>query len=105
MANARKKNTIWVDTDGDITVDATKPRLSGILLSPTGTSGGTLVIKETNSSGTVIFKAKLLDDASKYVDLTSELLPKGIELTTTINVDVTTMEAMLYGEWSLKSEV
>lgn len=104
MANSRKKNSIFVDTDGDVTVDATQPKLMGILLSPTAAAGGSFVLKETGSSGTVVVKIKLLDDASKYVDF-SGIQGGGINLTTTFNVDVTNMEAVLYGEWSLRKEV
>lgn len=125
MANARHKNTIYVDATGDITVDAVKPILYGILVTPStptlkvdatkfiqGPAGtyapmeyspvqiSTVTIKESSSSGTIKVHVILERPVTQFFDF-SRGENGGIELTTTFNITTLTNIAnvILIGSW------
>lgn len=97
MANARKKDVIFVDATGDITVDAVKPILWGVLITPSA-ANSRLVIKESSSTGTTVVDAKIEAVETRFLDLSGM---GGIELTTTFNITTLTnmTSVMLYGDW------
>lgn len=98
MANARTKNVIYVDSTGDITVDAVKPILKGVVITPSA-ADSRLVIKESSSSGQVVVDIKLIEIETRYLDLG---WMEGIELTTTFNITTLTniTTVLLYGSWN-----
>ena len=120
MANSRKKNIIYVDTTGDITVDAMRPLLFGVLITPTVPAAKsqlvfmtdetklpfypsqttTVVIKETSSAGTTVFHAILPSYETKFFNF-SGYLGGGLELTATFNITTLTniTNVLLYGSW------
>lgn len=120
MANARKKNFIFVDTTGDITVDAIRPILFGMLITPSIPTAKshltqlkdethlpfypvqttTVTIKESSSGGTTLFHAVQDSYNSKFYDF-SRFEGGGIELTTTFNITTLTnvTNVILYGSW------
>lgn len=97
MANAKKKNIIFVDSTGTITVDALKPQLYGVLVTPSA-EDSYFVLKES-ASGTVVVAIKLVAVESRYLDLMS----MGIELTSAFEVATLTniTSVLLYGSWNL----
>lgn len=104
MANAQKNDVIFVDTDGDITVENQRPVLLGVLMRPSA-AAASVVIKADSSSGVVKFEWEISADGnSVFVDLGLLSNGHGIVLTTTFNVDVTNMTSvLLYGKWNLKT--
>lgn len=102
MANARSKNTIFIDSTGDISVDAVKPKLRGILFTPTGTSGR-FVLKHNSSAGTTIIDIRSTDiqtDGSQWIWFGEG----GIDLSSTVNANVVTnCVVMLYGEFLVQT--
>lgn len=96
MANARKKNVIYVDATGDITVDAIKPILYGVLVTPSA-DNSRFVLKESNG-GTIVVDIKIVPTESRYLDLSGF---NGIELSATFNVDTLTniTSVQLFGSW------
>lgn len=97
MANARKKDVIFVDATGDITVDAVKPVLWGVLITPSA-ANARLVIKESSSTGTTVVDLKVEPVESRFLDLSGL---GGIELSTTFNITTLTniTTVLLYGDW------
>lgn len=120
MANARKKNVIFVDATGDITVDAVRPILFGVLVTPTIPTAKshleylsdetkkpfypvqttTVTIKESSSTGTTVFHVVLDSYNSKFYDF-SHFEGGGLELTATFNITTLTnvTNVLLYGSW------
>lgn len=96
MANAKKKNIIYVDSTGTITVDALKPQLYGVLVTPSA-ADSRVVIKES-ASGTVVVDIKLVEVESRFLDL----MAMGIELTSAFEVATLTniTSVCLYGSWN-----
>lgn len=116
MANARHKNTIFVDSTGDITVDGVKPVLWGVLITPSAAGAVRLVIKESSSGGTT--KVDLRGQQFSWTESThtvtvSDLADTklydfspmgGIDMTTTFNITtITNCTAILIGDWYLKT--
>lgn len=102
MANSRKKSTIFVDSTGDITVDAIVPLLKGMLITPSA-ANAVVIIKETSSGGTTMVSAKVESaNESRYIDFSGF---GGIELTTTFNITTLTniTAVLLYGDWILQA--
>ena len=95
MANARKKNVIFVDTTGTIAVDALKPILYGVLVTPSA-ADSRFVLKES-VSGTVVVDIKIDVLASRFLDL----MNMGIELAGSFEVATLTniTSVMLYGSF------
>lgn len=100
MANARKKNVIYVDATGTITVDAIRPILFSILVTPSAATGR-FTLKES-VSGTVVVDILFSVLASQYITF-GEGLFKGVELTSSFEVATLTTiaSAQLYGRWDL----
>jgi hypothetical protein len=100
MANARHKNTIYVDSTGSITVDAVKPILYGMIISPNADSA-IIKIRETNSSGVVKVFLQLFNTESRFLNLARAYDAGGIELTSTFYIDTLTNIAniILIGSW------
>ena len=98
MANSKKRNSIYVDATGDITVDAVVPVLMGVLMTPSA-ANSVFVLKETSSSGTIKVSMKIEGVESRYVDFSGF---GGIELTTTFNISTLTniTAVILYGTWT-----
>ena len=99
MANAQKKNVIYVDTTGTITVGVLfRATLFGILITPSAESSR-VVIKES-VSGTVVLDVKVVPLESRYLDFTSF---KGIELTGSFEIATLTniTSVQLYGSWNI----
>lgn len=99
MANAKHKNTIYVDSTGDFTVSATLPILYGIIVTPSA-DDCVLVIKESSSSGTVKVYLKIVSTETRFCDF-SRPDGGGIELTPTFNITTLTNItcAILIGAW------
>lgn len=120
MANARKKNIIFVDATGDITVDAVRPILFGVLITPSVPTAKShleqlkdethlpfypaqttiVTIKESSSAGTTVFHAIVPSYETKYYDF-SNFEGGGLELTATFNITTLTnvTNVLLYGSW------
>lgn len=98
MANARHKNSIFVDTTGDITVDGVTPVIMGVLVTPSA-ANSQVVIKETNSSGTTKIDVKIEGVESRYVDFSGL---GGVYMTTTFNITTLTniTSVILYGTFT-----
>lgn len=96
MANARKKNTIFIDSTGTITVEALKPQLYGLLITPSA-ADSRVVIKES-VSGVVVIDIKVDVIASRLLDV----MAMGIELNSSFEVSTLTniSSVMLYGSWN-----
>lgn len=96
MANARKKNVIFVDATGTITVDAVKPILYGVLVTPSA-ADSRVVIKES-ASGTIVVDIKLVEVESRFLDL----MHMGIELTSAFEIATLTnmTSVLLYGSFN-----
>lgn len=101
MANARTKNIIFVDATGDITVDAARPRIWGVLVTPSA-ANSVVVIKNTSAAGQTIFNLKIEGIESRYVDFSGM---EGTEITSTFNITTLTnvTSVMLYGEFMTKA--
>ncbi len=101
MANARKKNTIYVDATGDITVEAIKPLLCGLVITPSA-ANSEFKLKETSSTGVIIIHVKIEAIESRFLDLTKFTAAGGIELTTTFNINLLTniSSVQLFGIWT-----
>lgn len=99
MANAQKKNAIYIDTGAGatITVNAMKPVLLGMMICPSA-DNSRVVIKES-ASGTVVVDVKIVPTESRYLDFSGF---KGIELTTTFEITTLTniTSVILYGSWN-----
>ncbi len=95
MANARKKNVIFVDATGSITVDALKPILYGVLVTPSA-ADARFVLKES-ASGTIVVDIKIDVVATRFLDL----MNMGIELSSTFEVATLTniTSVQLYGSF------
>lgn len=95
MANAQKKNIIFVDSTGTINVSAVKPILYGCLITPSA-ADSRFVLKES-ASGTVVVDIKLVEVESRFLDL----MKMGIELTSAFEVATLTniTSVLLYGSW------
>lgn len=112
MANTQKKNAIYIDSTGDVTVDSQKPYLMAVKIIPSSSGAAQLTIKESGSSGTIVFDWKSgqysWTDSATTITVTDSR-PSGfedfsnfggIELTTTFNIStVTNCTAILYGKW------
>lgn len=100
MANARHKNTIYVDTTGDITVDAVKPILYGLILTPSA-DNSRIVIKESSSGGIIKLDLKIGPTESRFLNISRAFDAGGIELTTTFNITTLTniTSVILIGSW------
>lgn len=96
MANARKKNTIYIDSTGTVTVDALKPQLYFLLITPSA-ADSRVVIKES-VSGVVVIDIKVDVVASRLLDVRA----LGIELTSSFEVSTLTniTTVLLYGSWN-----
>lgn len=97
MANARHKNTIYVDATGSITVDAVKPILFGVLVTPSA-ANSEIVIKETDNSGTIKVAMKIEATETRLIDFADI---GGIELTSTFYIATLTniTNMILVGSW------
>ncbi len=98
MANARHKNSIFVDATGDITVDGITPIINGILITPSA-ANSQVVIKETSSSGTIKIDVKVVAVESMFIDFSKF---GGIQMTTTFNITTLTniTSVILYGTFT-----
>lgn len=103
MANAQKNDVIFVDTTGDVTVEAQRPVLLGVLIRPSA-AAVIVVIKADSSSGVTKFDYEIAADGnSVFVDLGLLSNGKGIILTSTFNINITNATSvLLYGQWNLK---
>lgn len=97
MANARHKNTIYVDATGDITVDALKPILMGVILTPSAANSA-IEIRESSLTGTIKLSMKIEATETRIIDLADI---GGIELTKTFNITTLTnvSNMILIGSW------
>lgn len=95
MANTWKKNAIYIDATGDVTVDALKPILYGVLVTPSA-ADSRFVLKES-SGGTIVVDIKIDVLASRFLDM----LHMGIELNKTFNIATLTniTSVILYGSF------
>lgn len=94
MANSREENVIFVDATGDISGLTNPSFIYGILISPSATTGGLVVIKKDSSTGQTIIRIKLLDDQSRYVPFN---LPIRVQGTINITTLTTITSLNLYG--------
>lgn len=97
MANAQKKNAIFVDATGTITATGLKPTIMGILVTPS-VADSRVVIKES-VSGTVVIDIKIVAVASSFIDFSHI---KGIEVTTAFEIATLTniSSVILYGKFN-----
>lgn len=96
MANARKKQAIYVDTVGTVTVDALRPLLVAFLITPNA-ADSRLIIKE-NVSGTIVIDVKIETIESRYISFEAFgglNLNQSFEITTLQYID----SVVLYGFW------
>lgn len=96
MANAIKKNSIFVDTVGDLTVSAMKPMLKAIMVTPNA-ANSRVTIKES-SGGTTVLDITIESVETRYISFEAF---GGIELNTTFDIETLTFidSVILYGEW------
>ncbi len=96
MANARKKDVIFVDTIGSVTVDALKPVMYAIMITPNAVDSR-VTIKES-ASGTVVLDVKIEAIETRYISFEAII---GIELNTTFEIATLTNidSVLLYGHW------
>lgn len=96
MANSRKKDVIFVDTIGSIVVDALKPVLYAIMITPNAVDSR--VVMKESASGTVVLDVKIEAVETRY--LSFEAI-RGIELNTTFEITTLTNidSVLLYGNW------
>ena|SRR5688500_11014907 len=95
MANARKKNAIYVDTAENITVDASNPAILGILIIPSADNSRVTITE--SDGGTIVLDVKIEPTESRYLDFTGF---EGIGVTSTFKVTtLTTAVCILYGKW------
>lgn len=101
MANARKKNVIYVDATGTITVDAIRPILLAILVTPSAATGR-FTLKES-VSGTVVVDILFSVLASQYISFVDGNILNGIELSSSFEISTLTTiaSAQLIGRWDL----
>lgn len=104
MANSRKNDSIWCDTTGDVTVDSPRPVLYGVLLRLSA-AAGSVVIKESSSTGTIKFEYEVASDGdSRFIDLGMLSKGRGIVLTPTFHITVTNLTScILYGDWNTRT--
>lgn len=96
MANGRKKNTIFIDATGNVSVDALKPILMGVLITPSA-ADSRVVINES-ASGTAVVDVKIVAVESRFLDFSGI---GGVELTSTFEIATLTniTSVLLYGSW------
>lgn len=96
MANVQKKNAIYVDATGSITVAASTPIILGVLICPSA-AASRVTIKES-ASGTVIFDVKIERLESRYLDFSG---CDGIQVGTTFEVATLTniTSVIIYGKF------
>jgi hypothetical protein len=96
MANERKKNAIYINEVGTVTVDALKPICYAILITP-NSGDARLIIKES-VGGMIILDIVIGAKESRFIDF-GDL--KGIELTSNFEVtELTSIDSVImYGEW------
>lgn len=96
MANVRKKNVIFVDSTGTITVDAIKPVIYGIMVTPSA-DASRVVVKES-VSGTIVIDVKIAVTETRYLDFNDF---SGIEVTGSFEISTLTniTSVLLYGNW------
>ena len=69
MANSVSTNTIYVDTAAEgVTLTLNPSLIMGIMIGPSASTGGIVILKKTDTNGQIFFRAKLLDDQSRYID-------------------------------------
>lgn len=100
MANVRVRNVIYVDATGTVTVDALRPRLYGMLVTPSAATGR-ITIKES-VSGTIVVDYLFSTLATVYISFCNENL-NGVELSKAFEISTLTTisTAQLYGNWNL----
>lgn len=98
MANARHKNSIYVDATGDITVDGVTPVIMGALVTPSA-ANSVFVLKESGSSGITKISVKIEGVESRYIDFSGF---GGIYVTPTFNITTLTniTAVVLYGTFT-----
>lgn len=91
-----KKNAIYVSATGTVTVEALKPRLLGVMVTPNA-ANSRLVIKES-VSGTIVVDITIETVETRL--LTFEAF-NGIELNSSFEVSTFTFldTVILYGSW------
>jgi hypothetical protein len=104
VANAQKNDVLWLDTTGDVVVEAQRPILYGVLMRPSA-AAASVVIKADSTSGVIKFEYEISADGnSVFVDLGLQSKGYGIVLTSTFHITVTNMTSvLLYGLWNLKA--
>lgn len=101
MANARRKNAYYVNETGTCTVDALKPIIRAISITPSA-ADSRVIIKESNN-GTVVIDFKIATNESRFISFES-LKEGGIEVTSTFEIDtLSSIESViLYGDFLAK---
>lgn len=94
MANSLSKNVIYIDATGDIAV-ANPSFITGILISPSSTAGGTIVISRDSSLGQKVIRIKLLDDQTRYIPFNTPIIIGSAVINVTTLTTIT--QANLYG--------
>lgn len=101
MANAQKKNIIYIDATGTVTVGALRPVLFAILVTPSAATGR-FTLKES-VSGTVVVDILFSTLESKYISFVDGNNLHGIELSQSFEIATLTTiaSAQLIGRWDL----
>lgn len=96
MANTLKKNCLFIDTAESITVDAQKPVIFGIMVTPSANTCR-VIIKES-ASGTTVIDIRIASQESRYISFEAF---DGIEVRSTFEVsELTNIDSVvLYGRF------
>lgn len=96
MANEQKKNVLYIDTKGVITVQAVIPVCYAIMITPSA-ENARVTIKESEG-GMIVIDVAIQFNESRYIDfgdLHGIALTKNFEVVTLENVD----SVIMYGSW------
>lgn len=96
MANLLKKNVLFVDAIGNVTVEANKPVIYGIMITPNAVDSR-VTIKES-ASGTIVIDVKIENVETRYISFEAFL---GIEVRSTFEITTLTNinTVLLYGSF------
>lgn len=97
MANSQKKNAIYIDTIGSVTVGAITPILLAVMITPNAPDAR-FKLKES-ASGTIIVDVLIESTETRYIDFGDFY---GIAMTSTFEIaELTNIDSViLYGLWN-----